>query len=353
MSTTNNQKDVKRRRRGCLGWGLRVIGGFIALLVLLFLAAFTLEKITLAQLPEKYPPPGELIDVGEYTLHLYCTGDPSSKPVIVVSPGSGSSVAQWALIQPEVAKFVRICVYDRLGTGWSFGTPKGQTFQEEAEDVQSLLQNAGIEGPYILVGASYGGAVMQAYASLYPQEVAGMVMVDVVTPGIEGKYPEQFQENLKVSRQVISAFSTPGLFRMMQWFGVMPTTQAIYEKLPPDWREMEYAVGYNSRMGANQKAMLSTFDERNAQFMSAVPLPDVPMIVIVRDRADVIPGPPMDEETLRQVEQVWRQGQVELAAQVSDSTVIVAEGSGHSIQLENPEAVVDAIREIVEQVHEK
>jgi pimeloyl-ACP methyl ester carboxylesterase len=336
-----------------MGWVLRVIGVLCALLVVFFLVAFTVEKITLAQLPEKYPPPGEIVDVGPYSLHLYCTGDPSASPVVIVSPGSGSSVAQWALVQPEVAKFARICIYDRLGTGWSFGMPKGQTYQEEAEDVHKMLQNAGVPGPYVLVGASYGGAVMQTYAGLYPQEVAGMVMVDVVTRKIETSYPQQYQENLKISRQVVAAFSTPGLFRLMQWFGMMPKSTPQFDLLPPEWRDMANALDYNSRMGVDRKANISSFDERNVQFMAAAPLPDVPMIVIARDKADELPGPPMDKEIIRQAEQVWRDAQIELAAQVSDGTLIVATGSGHSIQFDKPQVVIDAIGTILERVRTK
>ena len=357
MNTTNDNKDIQDKpaykRRGCLGWGLRVIGVLFALLLVLFLAAFTVEKITLAQLPEKYPPPGEMVDVGPYSLHLYCTGDATAKPVVVVSSGAGGSVADWALVQPEVAKFARICIYDRLGLGWSFGTPQGQTYQEEAEDVHTLLNNAGIEGPYILVGASYGGAVMQVYASMYPDDVAGLVMADVVTREIESKYPEKYQKNLKISRQIISAFSTPGLFRLMQWFGLLPKTTPLFDNFPPDWKEMANALVYNSRMGADRKATMSNFDERNAQFMSAAPLPDVSMIVIARETADALPGPPFDEETILQAEKAWREAQIELAAQVSDGTLIVAKGSGHSVQFDKPEVVINAIRTIVEQVRGK
>ena len=342
-----NRRSLGGKRRGCLWWGLRVIGGLIALFVLLFLAACVAEKVSLAQLPEKYPPPGEMVDVGEYSLHLYCTGDPSAKPVVVVSPGSGSSVAHWPLVQPEVAKFTRICVYDRLGSGWSFGKPQGQTYQEEAEDVHTLLQNAGVAGPYILVGASYGGAVMQVYASLYPQGVVGIVQVDAVTRGMETKYPEKYADALKINRQVISTFSIPGLFRLMNWFG-MSKTVPIFEKLPPDSREKAYALDYNSRVGANMKSLQLTITEREEQFLSAGPLPDVPMIVVVRGLADSIQGV-SDEETIQQAEQAWRDAQIELAAQVSDGTLVVAENSGHSIQLEQPGIVIDAIRTLVEQ----
>ena len=345
----DNKKNPTGKRIGCLGWGLRVIGVLFALLVLLFLAAFTVEKVSLAQLPKKYPPPGEMVDIGPYSLHLYCTGDPSAKPVVVVSPGSGGNVVDWALVQPEVAKFTRICAYDRFGSGWSFGDPQGQTYQEEANDLHMLLQNAGVEGPYVLAGLSFGGAVMQVYASLYPQDVVGMVQVDAVTRGMDSKYPEKFLQDLQINRQVVSAFSTPGLFRLINWFG-MSTTVPAFEKLPPDLREIAYALAYNSRMGVNMKAEQATRQERDEQFISAEPLPDVPMIVVVRDLADSIQGT-VDEEIAQQTEQAWREAQIELAAQVTDGALIVAEGSAHFIPLEKPEVVIDAIREILDKVH--
>lgn len=343
------EKNLARKRIGCLGWGFRVVGILFALLVVLFLAAFTVEIITLAQLPEKYPPPGEMVNVGDYCLHLYCTGDPSAKPVVVVSPGSGGTVIDWALVQPEVAKLTRICAYDRFGSGWSFGEPKGQTYQEEANDLRRLLQEAGVEGPYVLAGISYGGAVMQVYASLYPQDVLGLVEVDAVTRGMDARYPQEFLQTLQINRQVTSAFSIPGLFRLMNWFGMF-TTFSAFEELPPDLREQAYALAYNSRMGMNMKAEQATRQARDEQFLSAGPLPGVPMIVLVRDMGDLIPGT-ADADVTQQTEQAWREAQVELAAQVTDGTLIVAEGSGHYITLEKPEVVVDAIRTVIAKAH--
>ena len=343
-----NKKRPTSKRTGCLGWGLRVLGGLFALLVLLFLAAFIVEKVFLAQLPEKYPPPGEMVDVGPYRLHLYCVGDATAKPVVVVSPGSGGNVVDWALVQPKVAKFTRICAYDRFGSGWSFGNPHGQTYQEEANDLHNLLRKAGVEAPYVLAGESYGGAVMQVYASLYPQEVVGMVQIDAVTRGMDLRYPEKYLQNMQVNRQVISAFAIPGLFRLMNWFGMSRTFPA-FEKLPPDLREIAYALAYNSRMGVNMKAENATRLARDEQFLSAEPLPDIPMIVVVRDLENSIQGVVTDE-TSQLAEQAWQDAQAELAKQVTDGTLIVAKGSGHMITLEKPEVVVDAIRTILEEV---
>jgi len=343
-----NRKSLSGKRRGCLGWGLIVAGGLVALFVLLFLAACTVEKISLAQIPEKYPMPGVLVDVGDYGLHNYCMGDSAAKPVVVVSPGSGSNVAQWPLVQPEVAKFARICVYDRLGSGWSFGAPRGQTYQEESKDVHTLLQNAGIEEPYILVGHSLGGAVMQVYASLYPQEVAGMVLVDTRTRGLEAKYPPEYLKAIQMTEQGSYAFSIPGVFRLLNWFGLYKT-QPYLEVLPPDLRDVAYGIDYNSRAFAYQKSTIGTGEKREALFESAGPLPDVPLIMIAHGITEGVPVGGAGS-VAQQADEIWLAEMARLAEEAPQGAYIVAEKSGHNIQLEQPEVVIEAIRAVVEQV---
>ena len=344
-----NERGPGGKRRGCLGWGLLVVGGLAALILLLFLAAFVAEEIALAQIPTKYPAPGEMVDAGGYRLHLYCAGDPSARPVVVVSPGSGSNVAQWPLVQPEVAKFARICIYDRLGSGWSFGTPQGQTYQEESEDVHTLLQKAGIAGPYVLVGHSLGGAVMQVYATLYPQDVVGMVMVDSRTRGIESKWPAEYVEAIEKSEPVRAVFAIPGVFRLLNWLGLFGEVPS-FALLPPDLKEVAYGIDYNSRFFAYEKALNSKDVEREALFVSAGPLPDVPLVVIVRGIAELGGAVGVDEAMAKQADEIWLAENAKLAKETSQGSLIVAEESGHNIMLEQPDVVIEAIRTIVEQV---
>src|SRR5215510_2455105 len=120
-----------------------------------------------------YPPPGELVDVGGHRVHLYCTGQGSPTVMIV---GGGFSF-DWGLVQPEAAKFTRVCTYDPSGTAWS-DPGSAWTCPERISEVHNLLDKAGIEGPYVLVGLSIGGVVARLYASRYPNQVAGMVIVD-------------------------------------------------------------------------------------------------------------------------------------------------------------------------------
>src|SRR6059058_1492049 len=118
-------------------------------------------------------PLGKLVDVGGYRVHLYCMGTGSPAVVIV---GAGFSF-NWGLVQPEVAKFAQVCSYDHSGIGWSDDGPQDSCSLRVTE-VHTALKNAGIKGPYVLVGHSLGGLVARVYAGQYPDEVAGMVFVD-------------------------------------------------------------------------------------------------------------------------------------------------------------------------------
>lgn len=120
-----------------------------------------------------YSPPGKLVDVGGYRVHLYCTGEGS--PIVTIA-GTEFSF-DWALVQPHVAAFTRVCTYDPSGTAWSDPGPP-LTCDARVRELHAALKNAGVEGPYITVGLSVGAIAARLYASRYPDETAGMVIVD-------------------------------------------------------------------------------------------------------------------------------------------------------------------------------
>ena len=119
----------------------------------------------------------------------------------------------------------------------------------------------------------------QIMKSLYPQETLGMVMVDTRTRGLEGKWPAEYVKTIKMTEQGSYAFSIPGVLRLLNWFGVLLTVPAI-ESLPPELKAVAYGLDFNSRTFAYQKALIPTDERREALFISAGPLPNVPLIVI-------------------------------------------------------------------------
>src|SRR6266581_6105799 len=151
------------------------------LLALLALTGFLYQSIASAQDASSYPAPGKLIDVGGYRLHLDCTGTARlGSPTVILEAGSGNSSLPWSKVQPGVASFTRVCSYDRAGYGWSDNGPLPSTAGRMVAELHTLLARAGVAGPYVLVGHSYGGLIMQLYTYTYPQQVAGLVLVDSV-----------------------------------------------------------------------------------------------------------------------------------------------------------------------------
>jgi pimeloyl-ACP methyl ester carboxylesterase len=123
---------------------------------------------------------GRLIDVGGHRLHLSCTG--SGSPTVVLEPGAGGTSSTLDLITPAVARDTRVCVYDRAGRGWSDPADTRQDAAQIATDLHTLLHRAHVPGPYVLAGHSFGGLYALTFAARYPDEVAGMVLVDSTAP---------------------------------------------------------------------------------------------------------------------------------------------------------------------------
>ena len=157
----------------------------VALLVLAVVGAIY-QAIATERAERAYPPPGEMVDVGGYSLHINCVGRGS--PTVILDAGSGGMSAQWVRVQQEVSGTTRVCAYDRAGMGWSEMSPEPRDAGQITGELHTLLGRAGIEEPYVLVGHSFGGMYMQTYAARYPDEVAGVALVDSSTE------PDQFSQ---------------------------------------------------------------------------------------------------------------------------------------------------------------
>jgi pimeloyl-ACP methyl ester carboxylesterase len=144
--------------------------------LLLVLAGIVYQAIASARDAQRYPPLGRLIDVVGYRLHINSTGE--GTPAVVLDAGVCDCSLNWCLVQPEVAKFTRVCSYDRAGMGWSDAGPSPRTSEVIVRELHTLLTNAGIAGPYVLVGHSFGGYNVRLFAHDYPEEVVGLVLVD-------------------------------------------------------------------------------------------------------------------------------------------------------------------------------
>jgi pimeloyl-ACP methyl ester carboxylesterase len=133
-----------------------------------------------------FPPQGILSDAGGFKLHLLVMGENSGKPTVILDSGMASFAINWHWVQTELAKDTRVVAYDRAGFGWSEVSPNPRDAQHCARELHTALINAGIQGPYILAGWSFGGLVVRAFADLFAEEVVGLTLVDA-------SHPDQWQ----------------------------------------------------------------------------------------------------------------------------------------------------------------
>lgn len=127
----------------------------------------------------RYPPPGQLVEIDGARLHVHVEG--SGEPTVVLEAGLAATSLSWSYVQPEVAKFARVCSYDRAGLGWSDAGRSPRTVRAMVHALNRLLGGAELRGPFVLVGHSFGGLLVRAYAAAYPEDVAGLVLVDPVS----------------------------------------------------------------------------------------------------------------------------------------------------------------------------
>ena len=150
---------------------LRLLAVFSLVLAGLLLLGLISQAIANAVDAARYPAPGKLVDIGGYQLHINCTG--TGSPTVILDAGLGGTSLDWSKVQPAVARFTRVCSYDRAGYGWSQTGPGPRTSQQIVTELHALLAQAKINGPYVLVGHSAGGLNMRLYAYRYPAEVVG------------------------------------------------------------------------------------------------------------------------------------------------------------------------------------
>ena len=172
-----------------------IIGSFALLLILLVGWIWRRGRRAKAELVEKHPPPGRMVDLGGYRLHINCQGSSQAgSPTVVIDAASGEFSLHWAAVQHKVAEFTRVCTYDRAGMGWSDRSRKPYTAMRTVEELHTLLMQAGVEPPYVLVGHSLGGLNVRLYAHEHPDQVAGLILVDPAHEEQLLRSPEGYQQ---------------------------------------------------------------------------------------------------------------------------------------------------------------
>jgi pimeloyl-ACP methyl ester carboxylesterase len=308
--------------------------------------------------PPPFPPPGKLVDVGGWRLHLNCTGEArASQPTVILEAGVGDFSVEWSLVQPDVSKFARVCSYDRAGDGWSDLGPHPRTLRQIVYELHTLLNNGGVKPPLVLVGHSYGGWLVRLYASTYPAEVAGMVLVEAGADNPwrmlpDGKLTRSADlvkgepiPAVKVSSPLRVSDIPPDALSQMKAAAqklAQSANEPPRDKLPPEAQRMRaWALAQVGHIAA----AVNPFEHeelaglRAERAKSEHPLGDMPLIVLTRGKSEE-EGP--DGKAL---EEEHRRDHVAMAAMSRNGKLIVAEHSGHHVQLDEPELVIKAIRD--------
>jgi pimeloyl-ACP methyl ester carboxylesterase len=296
-------------------------------------------------------PPGKMYNVGGHKMHLYATGEGGTGPPVVLEAGSGAFSVDWCLVQQQVAKFAPVCSYDRAGHAWSELGPRPRTMKQAASDLHRLLSEAGIRGPYIMVGHSLGGFIVRVFAREFPNDVAGMVLVDssvennqsfingkLVGPWNEAK-PRQIpspRDHILDEERALSNPELEGYKKFRDWMGE-PKIEEPYDRLPEQVQNLRLwamslpqsnVTDYNPY--AEEESLL-LFSDR---IRSEHPLRNIPLAVLSRKS---------DDKTHIEREQ-------ELRNLSGNGVFVVSDFPIHEIQLAQPDLVVDAVRAVIEAV---
>ncbi len=292
----------------------------------------------------KYPPLGKMVDIGGYKLHINCSGTEHSGPTVVLDAGMGCGSLDWSLVQPEIAKFARVCSYDRAGTAWSDESPLLRTSSNIAEELHAVLNKASIPGPYILVGHSSGGINMRLYTHKYLDEVAGIILVD-------SSHEDQI-EKLPEPEGWAKSLSNPTVPLILSYIGVrrllshLPQVKKTVEFLPEGIRKMYLASQQTTKFIKTVCQEWVKFKESTQQLKAITKPLEIPMTVITAGKP-LSTEMGLTQEYIDETNRMWPILQKDLATKSSRGKHIIAEKSGHMIPHEQPDIIVDAVRDML------
>jgi pimeloyl-ACP methyl ester carboxylesterase len=308
-----------------------ILGAILVLAVV----AFAYEALTERNERHRLPPPGQLVDVGGYRLHLLVMGEGQPGPTVILDSGMVSFSSNWGWVQPEVAKVAPVVAYDRAGLGWSDPGPKPRDAEQSARELHTALERVGIAGPFVLAGHSYGGLAVRSFAALYPDEVAGVVLVD-------GSHPDQWarfglsSKILGYGNLVSSVVARFGVFRLFD-----KEYKLLADGLPARAYAELMAFGRTPRALATAGNAALAWDARTRpQVNAAGGLGDRPLIVL-----SVTEQPRMGEKLTAM--------QAELPGLSSQSRHITVDGAYHEgllAQQDDARVVTKSILQVVDAV---
>jgi pimeloyl-ACP methyl ester carboxylesterase len=325
----------------------------LLLLVVLILAGVAYEQIGERQDRKRFPQVGRSVDVGGRSLNIYCSGE--GGPAVILDTGGSAPGYSNLLFQMQVAQFTRACWFDRAGLGWSDPSPLEQTSAAISDDLHALLHVAGVPPPYVLVGSSFSGFNVRAFAGKYSSEVAGAVLVD-------SAHEDQYRYEPRVTLAPFNRLPKPirnllcacvpmaarvGLVRLLL------KTAGPPRNIPAGFTAEQATTfqGLELQPKSVVAAAVCNFEEKvSAQMRAAGNLGNIPLIVLTAGLPLRVDDPEADKELVA-FHEIWvHQFQAQLARLSTRGRQVIVENSGHAI---DPDAVLKAIHEVVTQIREK
>ena len=316
-------------------WSGRALLGLLALFAGLAALGAGYEAIMAARDAERYPPPGQLVDVGGYRLHIDCQGQ--GGPTVVLVTGLGGASLLWSRVHPVLVPFARVCVYDRAGLGWSDSSTKPRTPSAVADELHTLLVNAHVPGPYVLVGASIGGKYIRMFAEQYPDAVAGLVLVDARHESVDAALaPGEQAAALQAAERDGRLYWWLGRLGIMRLFGgrLAAATSPGAAMLPS---EISTLLMLHASRPQSIEAMLAESADMTAddqRLRAARPLGRLPLIVLAAD------------SSIAHSED-WGAAQEAQARLSSNNRLIVVSNSSHFVSFDQPQAIINAVQQVL------
>lgn len=305
-------------------------------LVLVLVSGIVYQTIASARDNRKYPPPGQMVDLGGRRLHLVVAGEEGGLPTVILEQGMGSFSSNWYWVQTELAADTRVVAYDRAGLGWSDPAPRAHDAYESATDLHQALGEAGIAGPYVVAGHSYGGLVIRAFTDLYPDDVAGMVLVDASHPDQWAHIPASRNgRTLAMTNRITGWLAFLGIARL---FDLEAYAREGLPERPAG--EMKAILAQPQSWLTSSKVLAIWSERTRPRINQAQNLNDLPLSVISVTEQDLY------AEVLTSL-------QAELPALSTNSLHHTVEGATHYSLVTEREyalAVVKAIRQVLEAV---
>ena len=320
-----------------LKWIKRIALGVAALTGVVIVSGVFFEQWSRWSVARDYQPVGQLFEVDGRSMHLYCIG--AGEPTVVLESGLDIAGSQaWALVQSKIANTNRVCSYDRAGILWSDGRDEAPTADQITENLHLLLGIASERPPYVLVGHSLGGPLAMAFADRYRSETKGVVLVD-------SSHPAQTK---RFSPEAVAAMGGPPpafLAKTMAATGFLRLLESGPMEGVPD--EAQVALRYLPQSVNGILAEFEAIEEIVGAPFEAGSFGELPLIVLTAGKLpDELP-PGMTAELIEEVSNVWSELQIELTALSTSGEQRVIDDATHYIQYDNPDAVIQAIRDVV------